>query len=166
MQVKLTGKSLNESVKGYNTCNIERLLRTLCKTFFSTALAITACIPCYAFRADDPLQQTKASSSHDRHASLPRSITTEQLKAEKLAITSRISVEWHPRFGTPISVRGMDLTKLQDVSGRKQLSLTEGNAYESNSIAVLNNLKGLFSFKNAVIFFVTIVNNFKCIFPV
>jgi Zn-dependent metalloprotease/subtilisin family serine protease len=84
-----------------------------------------------------------------RPALRARTPTDAQQIAAKSAETSGLRVQWHPKLGTPASVRGKDLAKRGAFSGGKGLAIRGGGAFDRDAVSVLDNVSSLFRIRNA-----------------
>ncbi|MEI6809403.1 MAG: M4 family metallopeptidase, partial [bacterium] len=75
--------------------------------------------------------------------------SAEQKRLADLAAKEGVNTDWHSRLGTPISVRGKGLGQKRSFSTGKGLAVKGGNAYETDAVAVLDNLSGVYDLKDA-----------------
>jgi uncharacterized repeat protein (TIGR01451 family) len=78
-----------------------------------------------------------------------RPVSADQLTVAAAASASGLTVEWHPRLGTPISIRANNLGQKQAYSGGKGLAVAPTNTYEQNALAVLDNLSRFYALTDA-----------------
>lgn len=106
----------------------------------------------YAFRAESKGANTlnnNVAGSASKMRGPARKPNKKQLEAARKGVKSGCSIVWHPRLGTPSLIRGKNLGQKQDFSGGKGLSLKGGGAYESDAVAVMDNLSTIFNINDA-----------------
>ncbi|MGD0651989.1 MAG: M4 family metallopeptidase [Verrucomicrobiia bacterium] len=116
---------------------------------FPVALFLLMGLPSYALRPDEKTGLEKRVAQAEQKAATIREVSAEQLDVAQLAEQSGIKVEWHPRLGTPLSIRGANLGQRRSYSGGKGLSLKGGGLYGQDAIAVLDNLARFYRVRDA-----------------
>lgn len=102
----------------------------------------------YGFKAEDPIKDPEKAIGIEVKPAINRPVSAEQHGVARLAEKSGVNVEWHPRLGTPLSVRGSNLGQRRDYSGGKGLMLRGGANYEQDAIAVLDNLSRFYRIRD------------------
>ncbi|OQW96356.1 MAG: hypothetical protein BWK77_05105, partial [Verrucomicrobia bacterium A1] len=95
------------------------------------------------------LQPEPADTSVQPAALADQSPTADQLNLANQAGQAGVTVQWNRRLGTPLSIRGRNLGERRGYSrGTGLLARGLGNAAE-DSVAILDNLSGLFRARDA-----------------
>ena len=100
----------------------------------------------HAFRFDGPTPSSAAVVLQEVDKAGPP--TASRLAAARLATPLGLSVVWDSRLGTPSRVRGQDLARRGAFSPAKALAFEGRGDYAQDSLAVLDNLAGLYSFRD------------------
>lgn len=118
------------------------------KILLCGSLVWMAAFSAFAFRNDEP--PGKAPPAGPLSVTPPvRQAAAGQLAAAKQAEAAGFRVEWQRRLGTPLSIRGADLGVRGTYSGGKGLVVSPAAGFESNAVAVLDNLAPLYQFRDA-----------------
>jgi len=111
--------------------------------------AILFTIPA-SFALRDDRQGPKLTKRVDAKPEPARHVPSdEQKRLADLAAKEGVATDWHSKLGTPISVKGKGLGQKRAFSTGKGLAVKGGSAYESDAVAVLDNLSGVYGLKDA-----------------
>ncbi len=115
----------------------------------SITLLLLLALPAYAFRPDEKNRHDESAAEARAKAGAIRKASAEQDGAAELAEASGVTTEWHPRLGTPLSIRGPGLGQRRAYSGGKGLALRGGGRYEEDAVAVMDNLTRFYRIRDA-----------------
>ncbi|MCX6927225.1 MAG: M4 family metallopeptidase, partial [Verrucomicrobia bacterium] len=124
-------------------------LLTECRSISLFALLLLLGLPVYAFLADEKPGTKEPAIQARPKAAAVRARSADQLKVAEMAETSGLKIEWHPRLGTPRSIRGSSRGQRRSYSGGKGLALRGGGHYQEDAIAVMDNLTVLYRMRDA-----------------
>ena len=120
-----------------------------CHYAFFVAMLLLLALPAHAFRSVEKGKREELAAEAKPSATPIRALSADQLTVAQMAEKAGISVEWHPRLGTPLWIRGLNLGQRQTYSGGKGLTFKGGAAYEQDAIAVLDNLSRFYGMSDA-----------------
>ncbi len=137
-------------MKNLLSCGIRKLLNGELLTLLVLTFCGLQLLPAYALKSDMSDILPGGAEASTRSGMRARTPSAQQQAAAKIVSAAGAKVMWHSRFGTPTSVRGADLGRLQAVlAGNKGLAVKGNGAYALDAVAVLDNLASLFKVQDA-----------------
>ena len=120
-----------------------------CRHAVSVALLLLLALPAYAYRSGEKGKPDETVADAQPKTGAIRKASADQRSAAESAEASGIKLEWHPRLGTPFSIRGPGLGQRGAYSGGKGLAPRGVGRYEEDAVAVMDNLTRLYGIRNA-----------------